>query len=72
MEIEVRSYMDECNRLRVQLEEVIRSKDTFADPEELKLIEDRFSPDSLIGEIKAKGLEFEGIICRRVTGGLKA
>jgi hypothetical protein len=25
------------------LEEVIRSKDTFADPEELKLIEDRFS-----------------------------
>ena len=43
MEIEVRSYMDECNRLRVQLEEVIRSKDTFADPEELKLIEDRFA-----------------------------
>lgn len=39
----MRQYMDECNRLRVQLEEVIRSKDTFADPEELKLIEDRFA-----------------------------
>lgn len=43
MEVEVRQYMDECNRLRVQLEEVIKSKDTFADPEELKLIEDRFA-----------------------------
>lgn len=42
VEIELRTYMDECQRLRSQLEEVIRSKDTFADPEELKLIEDRF------------------------------
>jgi len=35
-------YMDECTRLRSQLEEVIKSKDTFADPEEIKLIEDKF------------------------------
>lgn len=42
LEVEMRAYVDECTRLRQQLEEVIRSKDTFADPHELKLIEDRF------------------------------
>src|SRR3989338_11037223 len=30
-----------------------------------KLVEERFSPDAIIGEIKAKGLEFEGIICTK-------
>ena len=38
-EIEIKLYMDECLRLRSQLEEVIKSKDTFADPQELKIIE---------------------------------
>ncbi len=28
----------------------------------IKLIEERFSPDAIIGQIKAEGLEFEGII----------
>jgi len=42
MEIEVQLYMEECARLRHQLEEVIKSKDTFADPEELKIIEQKF------------------------------
>lgn len=32
IEVEVKLYMEECARLRHQLEEVIRSKDTFADP----------------------------------------
>jgi hypothetical protein len=31
-EIEIKMYMDECVRLRNNLEEVIKSKDTFADP----------------------------------------
>ena len=31
-EIEVKLYAEECARLRHQLEEVIKSKDTFADP----------------------------------------
>ena len=43
MEIEMKMYADECTRLRHQLEEVIRSKDAFADPEELKAIEMRFA-----------------------------
>jgi hypothetical protein len=42
IEIEMKMYMDECTRLRHQLEEVIKSKDTFADPEELKIIEEKF------------------------------
>ena len=32
IEVEVKLYMEECARLRHQLEEVIKSKDTFADP----------------------------------------
>ena len=32
VEAEVKIYMEECARLRHQLEEVIKSKDTFADP----------------------------------------
>jgi len=43
IEVEMRSYIDECTSLRHQLEEVIKSKDTFADPEELRVIEERFS-----------------------------
>lgn len=41
-------YMDECARLRGQLEEVIRSKDTFADPQEVRMIEERFQQQELI------------------------
>lgn len=43
VEIELKVYADECVRLRHQLEEVIKSKDTFADPEELKIIEGKFA-----------------------------
>jgi hypothetical protein len=42
MEVEMKLYVDECARLREQLEEVIRSKDTFADPQEVRAIEERF------------------------------
>ena len=42
LESECKMYMDECTRLRHQLEEVIKSKDTFADPEELRVIEEKF------------------------------
>ena len=41
-EVEIKMYMDECLRLRASLEEVIKSKDTFADPQELKIIEQKF------------------------------
>ena len=41
-------YQDECTRLRHNLEDVIKSKDTFADPEELKIIEEKFQQQELI------------------------
>jgi IS30 family transposase len=31
----------------------------------VKMIKDKFSPDAIIGEIKAKGLKFEGIMCTK-------
>ena len=31
----------------------------------IKLVEERFSPDAIIGEIKTTGLEFAGIICTK-------
>ena len=42
VEAEVKLYMEESARLRLQLEEVIKSKDTFADPQEIKMIENKF------------------------------
>lgn len=47
-EIEIKMYMDECIRLRKQLEEVIKSKDTFADPQELKIIEQKFQQRDMV------------------------
>ncbi|CDW75040.1 UNKNOWN [Stylonychia lemnae] len=48
MEVELQVYIDECTRMRHQLEEVIKSKDTFADPEELKVIEEKFQQQEII------------------------
>lgn len=31
----------------------------------IKLIEERYSPDAIIGEIKVKGMKFEGMICTK-------
>lgn len=47
-ELEIKTYMDECVRLRSNLEEVIKSKDTFADPQELKIIEQKFQQRDLV------------------------
>lgn len=48
IEIEMKLYIDECTRLRTQLEEVIRSKDTFADPQEVRIIEERFQQQEMV------------------------
>jgi len=55
IEIEMKVYVDESTRLRHQLEEVIKSKDTFADPEEMKIIESRFQQqDLLINQLRSE------------------
>lgn len=56
IEVEMKLYIDECGRLRQQLEEVIRSKDTFADPQEVRIIEERFQQqDLLIQQLRGEG-----------------
>jgi paraquat-inducible protein B len=41
-EIEMKLYVDECTRLKHMLEEVMRSKDPFSDPEQVQKIEQQF------------------------------
>ncbi len=54
VEAEVKLYMEECARLRHQLEEVIKSKDTFADPQEIKMIEQKFQQqDAIINQMQS-------------------
>jgi len=52
IETEIKVYIEECARLRKQLEDVMRSKDTFADPIELKTIQEQFQErDKLIEKL---------------------
>ena len=56
-------YMDECARLRSQLEEVIRSKDTFADPQEVRMIEERFQQQELaIADLRTQNQDLIGAL----------
>lgn len=58
LEVETKMFSDECVRLRHQLEEVIRSKDTFADPEELKIIQGKFAQqDGIIIQLRSENTE---------------
>ena len=66
IEIEMKLYIDECSRLRQQLEEVIRSKDTFADPQEVRIIEERFQQqDLLIGQLRGENNELVNALNQR-------
>lgn len=58
LEVEIKMFSDECVRLRHQLEEVIKSKDTFADPEELKMITSKFAQqDAIIVQLRSENTE---------------
>ena len=60
IEVEIKVYIDECARLRQQLEEVMKSKDTFADPVELKTIQEQFQErDSLITKLQLESVELQ-------------
>ena len=43
LDLELRTYMDECLRLRHLLEEAMRSKDPLADPQQMANIENQFN-----------------------------
>ncbi len=58
LEVEMKMYADECTRLRHQLEDVIKSKDAFADPEELKHLEAKFAQhEALIQQLQLENQE---------------
>ena len=42
MEMELKTYADECVRLRHTLEKVMESKDPLSDPNEIAQIEEQF------------------------------
>ena len=48
MEAELKMYADECQRLRAQLEELVRSRDSFADPDQMNAIEQRFQQQEML------------------------
>ena len=48
LEVEMKLYVDECTRLRHLLEEVIKSRDPLADPEEMARIEEQFNQQNFL------------------------
>jgi hypothetical protein len=48
LDIELRSYMDECLRLRHLLEDTVKSKDPLTDPEQVSKIEEQFQQQNMI------------------------
>lgn len=52
-EIEMKLYVDECTRLKHMLEEVMRQKDPFSDPEQVARIEQQFQmQNTLLEEVQ--------------------
>lgn len=63
VEVEIKLYIDECSRLRKQLEDVIRSKDTFADPQELQIIKAKFEErDAMIIQLQQANAEVQAAL----------
>ena len=64
--MEIKMYMDECLRLRTSLEEVIKSKDTFADPQQLRIIEQKFQQrDEIIKNLQAE-TNYKNKLCSEI------
>ena len=57
-QIELKAYMDECVRLRHVLEELVRSRDPLADPDEVARIEEQFQQQqALLDGVKKENFE---------------
>ena len=48
MEMELKTYADECVRLRHTLEKVMESKDPLSDPNEIAQIEEQFQKQEML------------------------
>lgn len=70
LDIELRSYMDECLRLRHLLEDTIKSKDLLANPEQIKNIEEQFQQqNAVIGNLQKENQELNEILQQKQEEG---
>lgn len=58
--MEVKMYMEECNRLRILSREVIKSKDPLMDPQQKQEIDKKFMEQNMIIEqLRAENSDLE-------------
>jgi hypothetical protein len=63
LDIELRSYMDECLRLRHLLEDTVKSKDPLTDPDQVNKIEEQFQQQNdIINNVQKENQELREII----------
>ena len=63
LEMEVKTYMDECNRLRILARSVITSKDPLMDPMQKNELDKKFNDQIIIIEqLRGEHSELEGML----------
>ena len=63
LDIELRSYMDECLRLRHLLEDTIKSKDPLIDPDQATKIEEQFEQqNAIIANMQQENHQFQEML----------
>ena len=66
LDIELRSYMDECLRLRHLLEDTVKSKDPLTDPNQLSQIEEQFQQqNAIIGNLQGENQELQNMMVQK-------
>lgn len=66
LDIELRSYMDECLRLRHLLEDTVKSKDPLTDPDQLSKIEEQFQQqNAIIGNLQKENEGLQNMIAQK-------
>jgi hypothetical protein len=66
LDIELRSYMDECLRLRHLLEDTVKSKDPLTDPDQVSKIEEQFQQQNqIIESLQKENEEMQHIIAQK-------
>ena len=66
LDIELRSYMDECLRLRHLLEDTVKSKDPLTDPDQVHKIEEQFQQqNSIINNLQSENEELQQVISQK-------
>jgi hypothetical protein len=66
LDTELRSYMDECMRLRLLLEDTMKSKDPMTDPDQMAKVEQQFQQQNLmIANLQKENSDLNEIIMQK-------